>query len=109
MAARRPDPNEFVIGLTMAGSVSAGAYVAGALDFLFRALEDHARRDPGWRVTLKVMSGTSGGGTSAALSVAGLVAGLRPTATNIARTVPTDQRATTTRRCPNCTTSGCAS
>lgn len=77
MADRRPDPNEFVIGLTMAGSVSAGAYVAGVLDFLFRALDDHARRNPGWRVTLKVMSGTSGGGTSAALSVAGLVEGLR--------------------------------
>lgn len=30
--------NEFKIGVTMAGAVSAGAYTAGVLDFLIEAL-----------------------------------------------------------------------
>lgn len=70
----------FVIGLTMAGAVSAGAYTAGVLDQLIRALDAHERaRRAGLarhRVVLKVISGASAGGVSAALAVASLIRGL---------------------------------
>ncbi len=37
----------FLLGVTMAGAVSAGAYTAGVLDFLLRALDAHNDRcDP---------------------------------------------------------------
>ncbi len=75
-----PEPPTFIIGVTMAGAVSAGAYTAGVLDYLLRALDRHnARVDgheedrPRHRVVLKVMSGASAGGVCAALSVVGLV------------------------------------
>ena len=70
----------FVIGITMAGAVSAGAYTAGVLDFLIRALEAHnarvddtGRTGPRHRVALKVMSGASAGGVCAALGLVGLI------------------------------------
>ncbi|MGF1660214.1 MAG: patatin-like phospholipase family protein [Rubrimonas sp.] len=70
----------FVIGLTMAGAVSAGAYTAGVLDQLIRALDAHERaRAAGrarHRVVLKVVSGASAGGVSGALAVASLIRGL---------------------------------
>ena len=87
----------FYLGLTMAGAISAGAYTAGVLDVLFEALDRHnarfeARRaveekaaaegtdlpaefadHPRHRVVLRVISGTSAGGVSAGLAVAGLI------------------------------------
>ncbi|SFH94441.1 hypothetical protein [Albimonas pacifica] len=70
------DPPPFLLGLTLAGSVSAGAYLAGVVDFLVRALEAHAAANPDRPVVLKVLSGTSGGGTSASLLVASLLDGI---------------------------------
>ena len=71
----------FTLGITMAGAVSAGAYTAGVLDFLIRAIDAHNARvgqpgGPEHKVALKVMSGASAGGISAALAVAALVEGI---------------------------------
>lgn len=74
----------FVLGLTMAGAVSAGAYTAGVLDFLFRAIDAHneivekGRADgdtsaPRHKIVVKSMSGASAGGMCTGLSVASLV------------------------------------
>ena len=74
----------FYLGITMAGAVSAGAYTAGVLDYLFRAVDDHNARaargptdedpdPPRHRVVIKVMSGASAGGVCAGLTVAGLL------------------------------------
>ena len=77
----------------MAGAISAGAYTAGVLDVLLEALDLHnaryARRRaaeekgeeldeelaacPRHKVLLRVMSGTSAGGVSTGLAVAGLI------------------------------------
>jgi hypothetical protein len=40
----------FELGLVMAGAISAGAYSAGVLDFLFEALDayEEAKGQPGW-------------------------------------------------------------
>lgn len=77
-----PQPGKtFTIGLTMAGAVSAGAYTAGVLDFLFAALAAQDERDPqenDLRVVLKAMSGTSAGGVCTALAVPALINGVRP-------------------------------
>ncbi len=74
--------NTFVIGLAMAGAVSAGAYTAGVLDTLFRALAEHERRfqagEVDHQVILKVMSGASAGSICAALGAASLVQGVVP-------------------------------
>ncbi len=73
--------NTFVIGLAMAGAISAGAYTAGVLDTLFRALAEHERRfqagEVDHRVIVKAMSGSSAGGICAALTAANLVQGVR--------------------------------
>lgn len=68
-----PKPGEFEIGLVLGGTVSAGAYTAGVLDFLIEALDnweaEKQKNDPAtpdWKVTIKVMAGTSGGGVLAA-------------------------------------------
>ncbi|MGZ8981140.1 MAG: patatin-like phospholipase family protein, partial [Burkholderiaceae bacterium] len=70
---QRPDPapGVFEVALSLGGTVSAGAYTAGVLDFLVEALDqwDTARRDdstPQHRVVLQALSGTSGGGACAA-------------------------------------------
>lgn len=72
--------NIFVVGLAMAGAVSAGAYTAGVLDTLFRALDDHERRfqagEVDHQVVLKAISGASAGGICAAIAAAGLVQGV---------------------------------
>ncbi|MEM9141271.1 MAG: hypothetical protein AAGB15_15690, partial [Pseudomonadota bacterium] len=96
------DDPTFYIGLTMAGAISAGAYTAGVLDTLFEALDRHNQRFearkraegasadgtvptdmadfPRHRVKLRVISGTSAGGVSAGLAVAGLIAARDPDA-----------------------------
>ncbi len=80
---REAEPeNTFVIGLAMAGAISAGAYTAGVLDTLFRALAEHERRfqagEVDHRVVVKAMSGASAGSICAALTAASLVQGVRP-------------------------------
>lgn len=65
----------FEIGLTMAGAISAGAYAAGIMDFLFEALDEYAaaRKSPDWDgprhdVRVPVMTGASAGGMTSAIS-----------------------------------------
>lgn len=69
--------DRFEIGLTMAGAVSAGAYQAGVIDFLFQALDEwqaaKERGDPtvpSHDVLLKVVTGASAGGMTAAVMTA---------------------------------------
>lgn len=75
---------EFQIGLTMSGAISAGAYTAGVFDFLIQALDEWERaRDgkvpgvdpdkiPNHRVGIKVMSGASAGAITAAIGAVAL-------------------------------------
>ncbi len=81
-------PRPFYIGLNMSGSVSAGAYTAGVIDFLVEAMDvwcaererqtqqfgaDYARWGiPAHEVQLAAMAGASGGGITAALTAAAL-------------------------------------
>ncbi|MGO8738161.1 patatin-like phospholipase family protein [Rhodoblastus sp.] len=65
----------FEIGLTLAGAISAGAYTAGVMDFLFEALDEYeaARKSPDWdgprhEVRVPVMTGASAGGMTSAIS-----------------------------------------
>jgi predicted acylesterase/phospholipase RssA len=74
-----PDPNTFEFALVLGGTVSAGAYTAGAVDFLIEALDCWTRlRDKGdgsaprHKVLLKVITGTSGGGVNAAIAARAL-------------------------------------
>ena len=64
----------FELGLVMAGAVSAGAYTAGVLDFLFEALDayNEEKQKPGWDgpthdVRIPIMSGASAGGMTSAI------------------------------------------
>ncbi len=77
---------EFQIGLTMSGAISAGAYTAGVFDFLIQALDEweRARRGdylkdevdpkeiPNHKVGLKVMAGASAGAITAAIGAVAL-------------------------------------
>ena len=70
-----PANSAFKLGLVMAGAVSAGAYTAGVLDFLFEALNNwqaekkSGRPDvPDHDVVIEVMSGASAGGVCAAFA-----------------------------------------
>lgn len=64
----------FHLGLCMAGSVTAGAYTAGVLDYLIEALEkwqEQKGKDPSLpdhQVVIDLLSGTSGGGMNAAMT-----------------------------------------
>jgi hypothetical protein len=76
-------PKPFQLGLTLAGAISAGAYTAGVLDFLFQALSEwETHRDqtdvPQHRVALKVVAGASAGAITGALGAIGLARGLQP-------------------------------
>jgi len=68
----------FEIGLVLAGAVSAGAYTAGVIDFLFEALdrwtEAKARGEnvPQHDVKIRVISGASAGGMTAAIAAASI-------------------------------------
>jgi hypothetical protein len=69
-----PPQGTFEVGLVLAGTVSAGAYTAGVIDFLTEALDawDIAleAKDPlapASKLVLKVVSGASGGGVIAAI------------------------------------------
>lgn len=78
-----PIPLPFEIGLTLTGTVSAGAYTAGVIDFLLEALEnweqkktdnrnkyqdDYQKWDVPWHeVVITGLSGASGGGVNCGL------------------------------------------
>lgn len=71
--------NTFHLGLCMAGSISAGAYTAGVIDYLQEALEnwEHAKGSdnpelPTHKVVIDLLGGASGGGITAALAYFGL-------------------------------------
>lgn len=81
LAAAPAEPPVFVLGLAMAGAVSAGAYTAGVVDFLLRAVRAHNRMvgtpgGPRHRVALKAMSGASAGGVTAAITACALLEGV---------------------------------
>jgi len=66
----------FELGLVMAGAISAGAYTAGVIDYLLQALDEwqQLKADdqpcPPHDVTIRVMSGASAGGMTAAIAAA---------------------------------------
>lgn len=81
--------NTFEVGLILGGTVSAGAYTAGALDFLFEALEEWEKakgeedesnrrngtatiKVPRHKVVIRVIAGTSGGGVNAIITARAL-------------------------------------
>lgn len=72
------DEPVFDIGLVMAGAISAGAYTAGALDFLIEALEawqrakDAGEAVPSHGARIKVMAGASAGGICGAIAAVAL-------------------------------------
>jgi hypothetical protein len=64
----------FELGLVMAGAISAGAYTAGVIDFLFEALDayNEEKQKPGWDgpthdVQVPIMTGASAGGMTSAI------------------------------------------
>ncbi|KEO75717.1 patatin-like phospholipase family protein [Anditalea andensis] len=67
-------PKTFYLGLCLAGAVSAGAYTAGAMDYLLEALEDWQMRKsrgdvnvPKHDVVIPVIGGASAGGMTGAI------------------------------------------
>ena len=77
--------NVYEIGLAMAGAISAGAYSAGVVDFLFQALHEWeiAKRDdpdnvPNHSVCIRAAAGASAGSITAALAAVTVAGGLRP-------------------------------
>jgi len=72
----------FQIGLVGAGAISAGAYTGGVVDFLIQALDEWESQKagpdvPGHAVQLKVFSGASAGGMTAAIA-AGFIGSNQP-------------------------------
>ncbi|MEM6730192.1 MAG: hypothetical protein AAF658_01475 [Myxococcota bacterium] len=73
---RKPADNTFEIGLVLGGTVSAGAYTAGVLDYLIELLDAYeAKKASGeasesHNVRLKIITGASGGGMCAAIFAA---------------------------------------
>lgn len=70
---RDKETADFEIALVLAGAVSAGAYSAGVMDYLFEALDRwYARRNepdiPQHRVRIKIITGASAGGINGAIA-----------------------------------------
>lgn len=71
-----PPDHTFEFGLVLAGAVSAGAYTAGVMDFLFEALDRwHEAKAgdadvPRHNVSLRILTGASAGGMNAAIVAA---------------------------------------
>ena len=70
-----PPDHTYELALVLGGTVSAGCYTAGALDFLIEALdvwsaakERNDPRAPTHNLALRVIAGTSGGGVNAAIA-----------------------------------------
>ena len=73
------DQNTFRIGISMAGAISAGAYTAGVMDYLFEALENWQKAKdiglpgvPMHNVVIEVLSGASAGGMTAVITSAAI-------------------------------------
>lgn len=71
------EPGSFEFALVLGGTVSAGCYTAGVLDFLIEALDcfTAAQRSgtaPPHKPILKLITGTSGGGVNAAIAARAL-------------------------------------
>ena len=71
----QPENGTFELALVLGGTVSAGAYTGGVLDFLIEALDNWAKAvadgdafAPRHKVVLKVITGTSGGSINAAIA-----------------------------------------
>ena len=71
-------PGAFELGLVLAGTVSAGAYTGGVLDFLFEALDAWQRAKdagdpnaPQHNVVITTVAGASGGAISGAILLRG--------------------------------------
>src|SRR5271157_1307284 len=69
------DDRTFEIGFVIAGAISAGAYTAGVIDFIFEALDayEEAKTSRDWDgpthdVRVPVMAGASAGGMTSAIS-----------------------------------------
>ena len=63
-----PPPRTFELGMVLGGTVSAGSYTAGALDYLLEALEAwHADPEAPHRVVITTAAGTSGGAVCASI------------------------------------------
>lgn len=62
-----PAPQTFELGLVLGGTVSVGAYTAGALDFLLEALEAWYAKPPPHKVVISTAGGSSGGAVCAAI------------------------------------------
>ena len=80
-----PGAGQFEIGLCLAGSVSAGAYLGGVVDFLIEALDSWESAKaagqpniPPHKVRLSAFSGTSGGGMSSLILATSLNRKIRP-------------------------------
>jgi hypothetical protein len=91
---KAPD-GTFEFALVLGGTVSAGAYTAGAIDFLIEALDCFcsaraAGRAPNHNVMLKLIAGTSGGGVNAAIAARALAFQFP----HIVQSPPTDGSAT---------------
>lgn len=69
----------FEIGLVLAGAVSAGAYTAGVMDYLIETLEawqqakENGMEVPHHSIKIRVITGASAGGMTAAISVVELL------------------------------------
>lgn len=78
MVTTKPsDQKTFYVGLCMAGAVSAGAYTAGAMDYLLEALNtwEKRRNEPGvptHKVQIPVMGGASAGGMTSIMAASAL-------------------------------------
>lgn len=76
-ATPQPPDGTFELALVLGGTVSAGAYTAGVLDFLFEALEEWTSQKsnpetPQHKVIIRFITGTSGGGVNAAIAARAL-------------------------------------
>jgi len=76
--------NVFELGLAMAGAISAGAYSAGVMDFLFQALDawEKAKLEapdtvPNHSVCIRAAAGASAGSITAALGMVAVSGGLQ--------------------------------
>ena len=83
----------FEFSLVLGGTVSAGSYTAGAMDFLIEALDcfyaAKGTGGPPHEVVLKVIAGTSGGGVNAAIAGRALAYRYPP----VTRATPSDAAA----------------
>ncbi len=77
-------PQTFEFALVLGGTVSAGAYTAGVLDFLVEALDswtqarDAGANVPNHKVLVRFLAGTSGGGVNTAVFARALNFGFPP-------------------------------